>query len=120
MFLSCVVTTLRNCVFLVKQAVPRAYWEQACDQSLAVRSTLFGLCVIHSILLMRRQLGTRASSGRYPLSTCDLLTAFEMVIGWAKRQHGLSASQLEALFEMISKVIWKNLCKFWFVCLQWR
>ena len=61
---------------------------------------------------MRHQLGTRASSGRYPLSTRDLLTAFEMVIGWATRQDGLSATQLEALSEMISKVSWKNLCKF--------
>ena len=61
---------------------------------------------------MRHQLGTQASSGRYPLSTRDLLTAFEMVIGWATRQDGLSASQLEALSEMISKVSWKNLCKF--------
>ena len=61
---------------------------------------------------MRHQLGTRASSGRYPLSTRDLLTAFEMVIGWATRQDGLSATQLEALSEIISKVSWKNLCKF--------
>ena len=61
---------------------------------------------------MRHQLGTRTSSGRHPLSTRDLLTAFQMVIGWATRQDGLSATQLEALSEMISKVSWKNFCKF--------
>ncbi|CAH3195072.1 unnamed protein product [Porites evermanni] len=35
-----------------------------------------------------------------------------MVIGWATRQGGLSVTQLEALSEMISKVSWKNFCKF--------
>ena len=53
---------------------------------------------------MRHQLGTRASSGRYPLSTRDLLTSFEMVIKWASKQEGLGASQLKALPDVIAEV----------------
>ena len=53
---------------------------------------------------MRHQLGTQASSGRYPLSTRDLLTSFEMVIKWASKQEGLGASQLKALSDVIAEV----------------
>ena len=53
---------------------------------------------------MRHRLGTRASSGRYPLSTRDLLTSFEMVIGWATKQDGLGAPQLKALSDVIARV----------------
>lgn len=53
---------------------------------------------------MRHQLGTRASSGRYPLSTRDLLTSFEMVITWATKEDGLGVPQLKALSGVITKV----------------
>ncbi|XP_066025345.1 uncharacterized protein [Pocillopora verrucosa] len=97
---------LKKVITSTLEAVPQAYWEQARDQSLAVRSTLFGLCVNHSALLMRHQLGTRASSRRYPISTRDLLTSFEMVIGWAKKEEGLRASQSKALSDVISRGIY--------------
>ena len=58
---------------------------------------------------MRHQLGTRASSRRYPISTRDLLTSFEMVIGWAKKEEGLRASQSKALSDVISRVIFWEL-----------
>ncbi|XP_020627063.1 dynein beta chain, flagellar outer arm-like isoform X2 [Orbicella faveolata] len=97
---------LKTIITSTLEAVPRLYWEQAREQSLAVRSTLFGLCVNHSVLLMRHQLGTRASSGRYPLSTRDLLTSFEMVIKWASKQEGLGASQLKALSDVIAEGVY--------------
>lgn len=53
---------------------------------------------------MRHQLGTQASSGRYPLSTRDLLTSFVLVMGWAKKQDGLGAPQLKALSDVIARV----------------
>ena len=53
---------------------------------------------------MRHQLGTRASSGRYPISTRDLLTSFEMVIDWAKKEEGLGVAQLKALSDVIARV----------------
>lgn len=104
--LECTDLDLKAAITSTLESIPRTYWEQARDQTLAVRSTLFGLCVNHSVMLMRQQLGTRSSSGSYPLSTRDLMTSFEMVIRWALKQDGLGEPQLQALSDTIARGVY--------------
>ncbi|XP_015758877.1 PREDICTED: dynein beta chain, ciliary-like [Acropora digitifera] len=104
--LSCTDLDLKIAVTSTLECVPQTYWEQARDQSLAVRSTLFGLCVNHSVMLMRQQLGTRSSSGSYPLSIRDLLVSYEMVFAWASKQDGFEAPQIQALSDIIARGVY--------------
>lgn len=44
---------------------------------------MFGLCVLHSVLILRQQYGTRALSGYYPFSMSDVFNGIDLVTGKA-------------------------------------
>ena len=53
-------------------------WEEVKRGSLFVRTTIFRLCILHSILIARQGFGTRAMVKEYPFGVYDLEHAINL------------------------------------------